>query len=147
MSWYKDVDESSEEIKVGTHVAELTSVKAKDSKKGDKMIVLGLTTTTSHHHVSKYLVIRKDLARIWRGELAKIGVDTQALLDEARENSMTFEQFVWSLVDAAQKRLHCQVEIGVAFKDGSDLPDVKLRKLVGEPEDRVSEGEEDAIPF
>lgn len=155
MNIYDQIDEGSRtQLEPGVYTATLTKVNAKTSKKGDPMVVLGLSW--HGHYLSKYLVIRPDLARIWTGELAKIGLGVTEILADAREQDLSLDQLCWAFVEKiADTRLGAQVEVAVSFQKDSDLPDVKLRRLIAEPAAGSEDGwgepsdgrPDDDIPF
>jgi hypothetical protein len=134
MSLYDQIEKTSQELQPGTYVAKLTKANYKTSKKGDPMIVLGLTA--DGHYLSKYIVMRppaQQPARYWITDFAKVGLGMQDILAQGREDDLTLEQLAWLILDRCTKRVGAEIEIAVSFKPGEDLPNVSLRRLISEP--------------
>lgn len=151
MSWYNEVKESAEDIKPGTYSATLTKANTKISKKGDNMIVL--VFAAGSNYVNRYVVIRKDLAKMWIRELAHIGVNVTAAIADAEEQELSFDQFFWELHARSLERVGSTVEIAITYKPGEDLPNVSIRKLIAEPRGKLDtepaeeQAADDGIPF
>lgn len=149
MNLYDQIDEGQQDnaLAAGVHVALLSKVKVATSKKGDQMIVIDFTV--GGIRVTKWIVVRPDLSRMWISDLAKLGLSMTDILARAREDDLTIEQLVWAITDAvATTRVGSEIEIAVSYQQGSDLANVNIRSFVRGPLNvEPSDPEDDQIPF
>ena len=149
MSLYDQIDEGQQDkaLAAGVYVATLDKAKVATSKKGDPMIVVDFKVDAVR--VTKWIVIRPDLSRMWTGDLAKLGLSMTDILARAREDDLTLEQLVWAIADSLlTTRLGSEVEIAVSYQQGNDLASVTIRSLVRDPiGTSPADPVDDDIPF